>query len=55
MPVPQSGATPFTPFDKSRPASIYTRSLPHWQQEGATYFVTFRLAGSLPQEVLRRW
>ena len=50
-----SKALPFTPFDKSRPASIYTRGLPHWQQDGATYFVTFRLADSLPQDVYRRW
>src|SRR5438105_2081353 len=58
VPLP-SGTTPvplpFTPFDQSRPASIYTRSLPHWQQEGATYFVTFRLADSLPKEVYNRW
>jgi REP element-mobilizing transposase RayT len=47
--------TPFTSFDKSRPASICSRALPHWQQEGATYFVTFRLADSLPQDVFRRW
>ena len=46
---------PFIPFDKDRPASIYTRSLPHWQQEGATYFVTFRLVDSLPKEVFKRW
>src|ERR1039458_3444797 len=45
---------PFMPFDKSRPASIHTRALPHWQQEGATYFVTFRLADSLPQEEIGR-
>ena len=25
--------------------------LPHWQAEGATYFVTFRLRDSLPQPV----
>jgi REP element-mobilizing transposase RayT len=25
--------------------------LPHWESEGAVYFVTFRLAGSLPQSV----
>jgi DNA polymerase III subunit alpha len=50
-----SKALPFTPFDKSRPASINTRGLPHWQQEGVTYFVTFRLADSLPQEVYRKW
>jgi len=27
--------------------------LPHWQQEGATYAVTFRLADSLPASVVR--
>jgi REP element-mobilizing transposase RayT len=26
--------------------------LPHWEAEGATYFVTFRLSDSLPQSVL---
>ena len=26
--------------------------LPHWQQEGASYFVTWRLADSLPKELL---
>ncbi len=26
--------------------------LPHWKSEGATYFVTFRLAGTLPKMVL---
>ncbi len=26
--------------------------LPHWKGEGATYFVTFRLAGTLPKRVL---
>ncbi|HXR03738.1 MAG TPA: DNA polymerase III subunit alpha, partial [Verrucomicrobiae bacterium] len=46
---------PFTTFDKSRPAGIYSRALPHWQQEGVTYFVTFRLADSLPQEVYKQW
>ena len=55
-PVPLSAVPlPFTPFDKSRPASIHSRALPHWQQDGATYYVTFRLADSLPQEVFTRW
>ncbi len=31
------------------------RNLPHWEQAGATYFVTFRLADAVPQEVLRQW
>ncbi len=29
--------------------------LPHWTQEGATYFVTFRLHDSLPADVAERW
>jgi putative transposase len=34
------------------PLTRYVRHLPHWRQDGATYFVTFRLADSLPQEKL---
>lgn len=30
----------------------YERHLPHWRQEGATYFVTYRLDDSLPHEKL---
>lgn len=33
---------------------IYRRNLPHIHPPGATFFVTFRLAGSLPQEVVER-
>jgi putative transposase len=29
--------------------------LPHWQQEGAVYFVTFRLADSVPSRLLNQW
>jgi len=29
--------------------------LPQWRQEFATYFVTFRLADSLPLDLLQRW
>ena len=35
------------------PIRVYHRHLPHWRQDGATYFVTFRLADSIPQEQLR--
>jgi putative transposase len=28
--------------------TYYERNLPHWQPEGATFFVTWRLFGSLP-------
>lgn len=30
------------------PLVVYHQSLPHWRQDGATYFVTFRLHDSLP-------
>ncbi len=30
----------------------YRRYLPHWQKPGATYFITFRLHGSLPAAAL---
>ena len=30
----------------------YKRHLPHYQPPGATLFVTFRLAGSLPRTVI---
>ncbi len=43
------GFRPFNPLGK---VSIYRRHLPHWRQDGATYFVTFRLADSLPNERL---
>jgi putative transposase len=33
---------------------FYRRHLPHYQPPGATFFITFRLAGSLPVEVRQR-
>ena len=48
--VPPAG---FPPLHDN--VSIRNRGhLPHWEAETATYFVTFRLADSLPQEVLRK-
>jgi putative transposase len=34
------------------PAPLYYRNLPHIQPPGATYFITFRLAGSIPASKL---
>ena len=34
---------------------FYHRNLPHIQPPGATFFVTFHLAGSLPQRILEQW
>jgi type I restriction enzyme R subunit len=33
----------------------YRRNLPHRRLEGATYFVTFRLADSIPEMVVQQW
>ena len=42
-------------FDPAAPLSVLDGNLPHWRQDGATYFVTFRLADSLPQAKLKEW
>ena len=42
----------FRGLDPNLPITIYRRNLPHWRQEGATYFVTFRLADALPETCL---
>ena len=42
----------FTPF---LPLDITSRHLPHWEQKNVMYFVTFRLADSLPKKKLERW
>lgn len=42
-------------FDPSEPIGSLSGNLPHWRQDGTTYFVTFRTADSLPQEKLRQW
>ncbi|MFH1497777.1 MAG: transposase, partial [Verrucomicrobiota bacterium] len=34
---------------------ITRHNLPHWDQQGATYFVTFRLGDSLPGTLLAQW
>ncbi|OYW29433.1 MAG: hypothetical protein B7Z47_04810, partial [Chthoniobacter sp. 12-60-6] len=40
----------FDPFAEIR---VTRNNLPHWQQPGAAYFITFRMADSLPGEMLR--
>jgi REP element-mobilizing transposase RayT len=48
----------FQGLHPDKPVTIYVRHLPHWRQEGATYFVTFRLQDSLPQvklDELEQW
>ncbi|MFK8115202.1 MAG: transposase [Rubripirellula sp.] len=46
----------FKPFDERGDVRIYYHGfLPHWRQIGCTYFVTWRLADSIPQAVLMQW
>jgi putative transposase len=43
---------PFRGFDEQAEVRIYRNGiLPHWRQTGCTYFVTFRLADSIPRGV----
>ncbi len=42
----------FQGFREDLPVTVYCRHLPHWRQDGASYFVTFRLVDSLPQSKL---
>ncbi|MBI1177708.1 DEAD/DEAH box helicase [bacterium] len=46
---------PFSAFDKDQPIGTHSRHLPHWSQDGVTYYVTFRLADSVPQDKLKTW
>jgi len=44
------------PFlDSCRPILKHRHDLPHWQQENALVFVTWRLADSLPQAFIEQW
>jgi putative transposase len=44
------------PFFNPYAEILHTENrLPHWQQKGATYFVTFRLADSIPSQILGQW
>ena len=49
----KSEPIPFQGFDPRGEVRVYKHGmLPHWRQDGCTYFVTFRLNDSLPQTVL---
>ena len=50
-----NGLPGFRGLDPHREVRIYRRNLPHWRQDGATYFVTFRLGDSIPEHVLHGW
>jgi type I restriction enzyme R subunit len=46
---------PLIPFNPEAPLETTEANLPHWRQEETTYFVTFRLADSLPKERIDQW
>jgi ADP-ribose pyrophosphatase len=45
----------FIPFSNEKAIRITKRNLPHWRQDGATYFVTYRLGDSVPAATLEQW
>lgn len=45
----------FTPFLKDKEVKKTCSKLPHWSQVGATHFVTFRLADSIPKMAMVGW
>ncbi len=46
---------PFLPLSERGEIQHTANRLPHREQEGRAYFVTFRLADSLPAELLEQW
>lgn len=42
-------------FDPQAEVQISSRNLPHREQAGATYFITFRTADSMPRKVMDGW
>ncbi|MFH5806905.1 transposase, partial [Alienimonas sp. DA493] len=55
-PAAMSTPIPFRGFDERADLRIYEHGLlPHWRQDGCTYFITFRQADALPAAVLREF
>jgi REP element-mobilizing transposase RayT len=42
-------------FDRYAEIRQTANRLPHWQQQGCVYFLTFRLADSVPESLRRDW
>ncbi len=45
----------FVSFNRYKAVRVYRRNLPHWRQEGVTYFITIRLADSIPTLIRKKW
>ena len=54
-----SFSSPSSPSPSAPPSedtlTITRRDLPHWKKDGSIYWITFRMADSLPQEKLKAW
>jgi len=46
---------PFQFFDPHAAVTVTHGYLPHWDQSGATYFITWRTADSIPKGVWEHW
>lgn len=53
--IPACDETNNTPANKNDDVTITHRNLPHWKKPGAIYWITFRLADSIPQGKLNVW
>ena len=46
---------PFVPYNPFGETHVHRQDLPHWRQWGTTYFVTTRLADSIPTTLAAEW
>jgi len=53
--VPPVATSEFRPVDPRASVIQTRRRLPEGEQQGATYFITFRLGDAVPQKLLRQW
>jgi REP element-mobilizing transposase RayT len=51
----QDAASTFGFLDREAEIENLSGNLPHWRQEGVTYFVTFRTHDSIPQAKMQEW
>jgi putative DNA methylase len=55
LPIRGLQAGSLRPLEAMSEETLTRRDLPHWYVPGAAHFVTYRLAGTIPQSVLRQW
>jgi len=52
--IQQNHADDIICFDPEGNTEKRKRNLPHWQQEGNAYFITFRLYDSIPEKISKK-